>query len=154
MQISNHPDAAIDVYGHSQLLIIGNDQITNNGTGPASTYPTRAAVRIDGNSEAYIRGGQISQNGGPGIYALGNSSMDVSGATFSANAGGPFACDSSSWLITDEAAFPMGFGFAAPCKIPNNFGPKRRPIGFIPPTPNLDKMKAQQARYRRLIASF
>ncbi len=154
VQITNHSDAAIDVYGHGQVFIDGADQIANNGTGPASTYPTRAGVRIDDNSEAYLRGGQITQNGGPGIYALGNSSINVSGATLTSNSGGSIQCDSSSWLISDQASFPMGFGFAAPCKVPNTFGPNSRPTGLTPRIPNIAQMKAQQARYQRLISSF
>ncbi len=154
VQITNHPDAAIDVYGHSQVFIDGTDQISSNGAGPASTYPTHAAIRIDDNSEAYIRGGQITQNGGPGVFALGNSSINVSGATLTSNLGGPIQCDSSSWLIADQPAFPTGFGFAAPCKIPNTFGPNPRPVALTPSIPNIAQMKAQQTKYRQLISSF
>jgi hypothetical protein len=154
VQITNHPDAAIDVFGHSQVSIDGNNQITNNGSGPSATYPTHAGVRIDDNSEAYIRDGQITQNGGPGVLVLGNSSINVSGTTLTSNLGGPYVCDSSSWLITDEAEFPTGFGFAAPCKIPNSTRPKHRSIAIPPRIPNMGQMKAQQARYRQLIASF
>lgn len=154
VQITNHSDAAIDVYGHSEVFIDGNDQITGNGNGAATTYPTRAGVRIDDNSEAYIRGGQITQNGGPGIFALGNSSVNLSGATLTSNAGGPIECDSSAWLIADQATVPGAFGFASPCKMPNTFGPNPRPVGLTPKIPNIAQMKAQQERYRRLISSF
>lgn len=154
VQISNHTDAGVDVYGHSQVFINGIDQITNNGTGPASTYPARAGVRVDGNSEAYIRGGQISQNGGPGILALANSSVDVTGATLTPNLGGPIQCDTSAWLVTDRATVPSAYGFASPCRIPNSFGPGFR--GFAPRIPsfNIGKMRAQEAKYRQLISSF
>ena len=155
VQISNHSDAGVDVYGHSQVLITGNDQIMNNGTGPASTYPTRAGVRVDGNSEAYIRGGQISQNGGPGVLALDNSSVDLSGATFASNLGGPVVCDSSSWLVTDLPGFASAHGSATPCNTPNTFGPGHRALpGPFIPSFDINRMKAQQAKYQQLMASF
>jgi hypothetical protein len=154
VQISNHPDAGIDVYGHSQVFIAANNQITHNGTGPASTYPTRAGVRVDGNSEAYIRGGQITRNGGPGILALVNSSIDLSGAALSSNSGGPIVCDSSAWLVTDQATLPTPFGRASPCNVPNNFGPRFRAFGPRPPHPDLSRIQADEAKYKKLISSF
>lgn len=153
VQITNHPDAAISVFGHSQVFITGNDQISSNGAGPGSTYPTHAAIRVDGNSEAYIRGGVITQNGGPGVFVLGNSSVDLSGATISSNLGGPVRCDSSSWLITDEADEHLGFT----CRTPQIVGPGfRHDMGALsrPPLPDIDQMKAQQAKYQQLISSF
>lgn len=153
VQITNHPDAAISVFGHSQVFIDGPDQISSNGAGPGSAYPTHAAVRVDGNSEAYIRGGQITQNGGPGFFVLGNSSIDLSGATLSSNLGGSVRCDSSSWLITDQANAPMAFG----CRIPEIIGPGfPHQFGALsrPPLPDVAKMKAQQNEFQRLISSF
>ena len=134
VQITNHSDAGIDVYGHSQMFIDGA-QITNNGTGPVLTYPTRAGVRVDGNSEAYIRSGQITQNGGPGILALVNSSIDVSGATLTSNTGGPIECDSSAWLASDQTGLPTPFGFAQPCKVPSFFGPRNHAFFAAPHMP-------------------
>jgi hypothetical protein len=152
VQITNHPDAAIDVFGHSQVLINGDDQITNNGTGPATTYPTHAGVRVDGNSEAFIRGGQISQNGGPGILELDNSSVDISGATLTSNLGGPIVCDSSSWLVSNQPAPPGPFSFAQPCNVPNAFGPRFHGLS-LPQTPNASLVKVQEAKYRQLISA-
>lgn len=153
VQITNHPDAAVEVWGHSQVLIAGDNQITNNGTGSPATYPTRAGVRVDGNSEAFIRGGQITQNGGPGILALANSSIDLSGATLTSNSGGPIVCDSSAWLITDQATLPTPFGRALPCNVPNNFGPRFHAFS-LPPIPDFSRMKADEAKYKRLMSSF
>ncbi len=159
VQITNHPDAAIDVYGHSQVFIDGNDQISSNGAGPASTYPTHAAIRVDGNSEAYIRGSlQVSQNAGPGILELDNSSVDISGATFTSNIGGPIVCDSSAWLVSDQSTPPAPGGPAATqCRTPHIFGPILRPDAGAPahpPLPDLGQMKAQQTKYQQLISSF
>jgi len=155
VQISHHPDAGVDVYGHSQVFINGDYQITNNGTGPASTYPTHAGVRVDGNSEAYIRGGQISQNGGPGILALVNSSIDLSAATLTSNLGGSIVCDSSAWLVSDQPILSPPFGGVVPCRVPHSFGP--RPLSFSDPAvraPDISRMKADQAKYQGLISSF
>jgi hypothetical protein len=155
VQITNHPDAGVNVYGHSQVFINGNYQITNNGTGPASTYPRHAGVRVDGNSEAYIRGGQISQNGGPGILALVNSSIDLSGVTLTSDLGGPIVCDSSAWLVTDQPTPLTPFGFALPCREPHTFGPS--PLSFSVPSmrvPDISRMKADEARYQQLMSSL
>ncbi len=129
VQISNHTDAGVDIYGHSQVFINGIDQITGNGAGPAATNPARAGVRVDGNSEAYIRGNlQVSQNAGPGILELDNSSVDISGATFTSNIGGPVVCDSSAWLVDDQSTPPAPGGpAAAQCRTPHIFGPILRP---------------------------
>jgi len=155
VQIINHPDAGVDVYADSQVFINGNNQITNNGTGSSSTYPTRAGVRIDGNSEAYIRGGQISQNGGPGILALVNSSIDLSGATLTSNLGGPIVCDSSAWLVSDQPNLLALFGPVLPCKVPNTFGPSPFPFSVPPmPVPDISRMKADEAKYQQLMLSF
>jgi hypothetical protein len=153
VQISNHSDAGVEIYGHSQLLVNGNDQIINNGAGSPSV--TSAGVRIDGNSEAYVRGGQFTQNGGPGILALTNSSIDLSGATFASNLGGAIACDSSSWLVADQAAIAGAHGHPLPCSVPNAFGPQHR--SFAAPRfslPDVSRMKAQQAKYKQLMSSF
>jgi len=153
VQITNHPDAGIDVFGHSQAFIEGTDQIANNGTGSPATYPARAGVRVDGNSEAYIRGGQISQNGGPGILALANSSVDISDTTFTSNLGGSIVCDSSAWLVGDPTSVPAPPFFALPCRVPNNFGPRFHPLS-APRIPDFSRIKAQEAQYQQLMSSF
>lgn len=154
VQISNHSDAGVDVYGHSQVFINdGGNQITNNGTGILSTYPTRAGVRVDGNSEAYIRGGKISQNGGPGILALVNSSIDLSGTTLTSNLGGSIVCDSSAWLVSDFPGPATKFGPGPPCNVPNSFRPRMRALS-APQLPDISRFKAQLAIYKRLISSF
>lgn len=153
VQITNHSDAGVDVYGGSEVFISGNDQIANNGNGLSSAYPTRAGVRVDGNSEAYIRGGQISENGGPGILALANSSIDLSGATLSSNAGGAIVCDSSAWLVTNQIALLAPVRFAFPCRVPNTFGAKLR--GFsAPAAPHINNDQSDETKYQQMMSSF
>ena len=84
--ITGHTGPAVDVYGHSQLLVnqfpgFPASQIMNNGT---AGDPLSGAIRVDGNSEALLRGANISQNNGPAILALVNSSVDFAGNTSAA----------------------------------------------------------------------
>lgn len=154
VQITNHTDAGVDVYANSQAIIDGAElqggtfQIANNGSGPGPNDLTRAGVRVDGNSEAYVRGGQISQNRGPGILVLANSSVDLSGTALNSNAGGAVVCDSSAWLVTDPAATPLGADQAHRCRVPNDFGPVRRPFQ-VPPFLDIDRIKAQAQQQGR-----
>lgn len=158
VQISNHTDTGVDIYGHSQVFINGIDQISGNGSGSTMTDPQRAGLRVDGNSEAYIRGSlQVSQNAGPGILELDNSSVDVSGATFTSNAGGSIVCDSSAWLVSDQSTPPApSVPAQATCRMPHLFGPIFRPnaASAHPPLSGIDRFKAQEARYKQLISSF
>lgn len=101
--VTGHTGQGVDIYGHSQfygtsqLAGLGATQILNNGT---AGDPLSAAIRVDGNSEALLRGVNISQNNGPAILALVNSSVDFAGNTFSGNAG-VITCDSSSTMVSD-----------------------------------------------------
>lgn len=153
VQITNHSDAGVDVYGGSEVFISGNDQIANNGNGASASYPTRAGVRVDGDSEAYIRGGQITENGGPGILALGNSSIDLSGATLTSNIGGSIVCDSSAWLVTNQTTLFAPIGFAFPCREPNTFGPSFRALS-APAVPHINDSQSDEAKYQQIMSSF
>jgi hypothetical protein len=154
VQLTNHADAGVDVYGNSQAFIYGTNQITNNGTDPS--YAARAGVRVDGNSEAYLRGGQISHNGGPGILALVNSSLDFTGVTFTGNSGGPVACDSSSWMGSDLAGGnPNAGGYPGAlmtCRTPNNLGNRTHAAPVFDP-PDLNRLKALEAQYQQLMTT-
>lgn len=83
-QVSDNAGPGVDVYAHSQLYAtsilqgLGVNQILRNGL---AGDPMSAAIRVDGNSEALLRGGDISQNTGPGVLALVNSSVDFAGVT-------------------------------------------------------------------------
>lgn len=113
-QIQDHSSAGIDVYGNSQLAILSGvpNQIVHNGFG---TDTSRAGIRLDGNSQAYVRDAVISQSGGPGILELINSSLDLAESTLTANAGGPVACDGSAVLVSDLP--PSALGPANSCKV-------------------------------------
>ena len=101
--ITGHTGPGVDIYGHSQLYGtsqlqgLGATQISNNGT---AGDPLSAAIRVDGDSEALLRGVTLSQNMGPAVLALVNSSVDFAGSTFTGNAG-VITCDSSSTMVSD-----------------------------------------------------
>ena len=114
--ISGHSAEGVELYGNSQLNVEGAVVITKNGT---TGEPRSAGVVVDGNSEAYLRGGQLTKNYGPGLLLLVNSSADFTGATFMDNSGGPIRCDSSAWVITDE---PQGNTGGAACPVPHRLG--------------------------------
>ncbi len=151
VQVTAHTDAGVDLFAHSQAYLIGPNQITGNGSGLPSS--TRGGLRIDGNSEAYIRGAVISQNGGPGILALVNSSIDLSGVSFSSNTGGSIQCDSSAWMVTDLTSKIPALSALMPCKVPNSFGTRNHPFSFRP-RPDTSRFKANEARYQQLMSIF
>jgi hypothetical protein len=84
--------AGIRVDGNSQLLLIGPNQIVQNG-GPG--------VLGDINSSMDVSGATISGNQAEGIRLLHASVLDLgSGMSFSANGGAAITCDSTSLLVT------------------------------------------------------
>jgi hypothetical protein len=142
-QISGHTQSGVELYGKSQLNVFGTNLISENGT---SGDPRSAGIVVDGNSEAYLRGGQITSNEGPGILALVNSSADFAGATFSGNSGGVIVCDSSAYMVSDLLA-P---GRSAPgivCRTPHNLGNRHSLGGNRPATPNETQQKQKAAQY-------
>ena len=151
VQITNHSDAGIDVYGHSQVRLEDGNQISGNGTD--LTDPTRAGLRVDGNSEAYIRQTQFSANGGPDILALVNSSADVSATTFSSNARTAIQCDSSSWLTVDASVGYGNGGGPMSCRTPNGFPPRAHGLS-LPPVPNISFYRAAEAKYKQLMSAL
>jgi len=97
--IADHTSAGVELYAGSQANFFGVNQVMRNGS---AADPRSAGIRLDGNSEMYMRGGQVTQNSGPGILALVNSSADFTGVTFSGNAQGQaITCDTSSWMVSD-----------------------------------------------------
>lgn len=154
-QITNHSYAGVEVYGNSQANIYGPNQISNNGTDFYAQE--RAGIVIDGNSQAYITGTTISQNGGPGIMVLVNSSVDISGATFAGNAAGPVLCDSSAWLASDFIA-PAGNPEGRPeglvgCRVPNSLQKRPHPAPAFT-APDVTRFKALEAQYQRLVSAI
>jgi hypothetical protein len=143
-KITGHSGSGVDLYGKSQLNIIGSNLISKNGK---EGNPRSAGIVVDGNSEAFLRGGQITSNHGPGILALVNSSVDVTGATFSDNSRGVIQCDSSAWMASDLAG--AGGEQGSNCRIPQNFG-YRESVASTHAAPDYTRIKAIQAHYRTI----
>jgi len=142
VEVTGHSGPALDVYANSQAYLFGSNNIHNNGN---SGDPRSAGIRVDGNSQVLLRGGTVSQNGGPGILALVNSSIDSNGTTLNANSGGVISCDSSSWMVSDLAKSY----FATPgvsCRVPHSLG-NRSVWKTQPATPDWSAVKALQAKY-------
>lgn len=143
--ISGHTGSGIDLYGEGQLYMHGPNLISQNGS---SGNPRGAGVVVDGNSEAYLRGGTISTNEGPGILALVNSSVDSVGATFADNTGGMITCDSSAYLVSDllspNGSPPPGIA----CRTPHHLGNGDR-LAAVPVAPDFTAQKNQAAQYKK-----
>lgn len=145
--ITDHTSAGVDLYANSQAYFIGANEVLRNGS---AANPRSAGIRVDGNSEVFLRGGQVSQNYGPGILALVGSSADFTGVTFSGNAqGGIITCDSSSWVVSDLAK-PIG-ALSAPgvaCRTPHALG-NRDVLKALAPTPDWSAAKARFDKYAK-----
>lgn len=147
--ITGHTGPAVDVYGHSQLYAnqfpgFPANQIMNNGT---AGDPLSAAIRVDGNSEALLRGANISQNNGPAILALVNSSVDFAGNTFSGNAG-VMTCDSSSTMVSDLGITARTPAAGVSCTTAHSLG-NRVLSTPAPAVPDISAWKKMHADYQR-----
>ena len=89
--VNVHSGSQVDFYPGTQNRVDGNGSLTD---------PTSGGIRIDGNSEAYLRGGEVSNNLGPGIRATMNSSADFAGVSIIGNAG-TISCDFTSPIASD-----------------------------------------------------
>lgn len=142
VEISGHSGPALDLYAHSQGYLFGANYFHNNGSSGDSRS---AAIRLDGNSEAFLRGGTVSQNAGPAILALVNSSVDLTGVSFSSNTGGLVVCDTSAFMVSDlTTAMSATPGVA--CRIPHSLG-NRVFNKLRPAIPDWTALKALQAKY-------
>jgi hypothetical protein len=140
-QIADHTSAGVDLYANSQAYFHGAIQVLRNGT---VTDGRSAGIRVDGNSEVFLRGGQVAQNNGPGILALVNSSADFTGVTFGGNAEGEIiSCDSSSWMVSD--VMPNA-GVA--CRTPHALG-NRDLLKAVASTPDWSAHKGLYDRYAK-----
>src|SRR5262249_4137910 len=141
VEISGHSGPALDLFASSQGNVSGANFLHNNGT---ANDPRSAAIRVDGNSEAFLRGGIVAQNVGPAILALVNSSADLGGVTFSSNSGGVVVCDSSAYMISDLAsgtATAPGVSCRTPHALGNRAVTKQQPVA-----PDFSLLKALQAK--------
>jgi Right handed beta helix region len=123
--VEGHTGVGVDVGLNSQVHLQGVYLRQNGSAGG----PDQAGVRVDGNSEALLDGAsEITGNGGPGIVADLNSSIDVRegviitgnsregirvngrsvlslarGSAVTPNGGSPVTCDSVSNVISSVA---------------------------------------------------
>ena len=141
--ISGHSAEGVELYGNSQLNLEGAVVVSKNGV---AGEPRSAGIVVDGNSEAYLRGGQLTNNYGPGLLVLVNSSTDFTGTTFSDNSGGPIHCDSSAWIVTDESAGNSG---GSGCPVPHRLG-NRHSWRSVPGMPDSTWLKKRHAQYIKL----
>ncbi|HEY1895815.1 MAG TPA: right-handed parallel beta-helix repeat-containing protein, partial [Terracidiphilus sp.] len=146
VQISGHSRAGIELYGRSQLNVFGPNLISQNGS---AGDPRSAGIVVDGNSEAYLRGGTISGNQGPGILALVNSSADFTGATFTGNSGGVITCDSSAVMVSDLPQPMSTPGKGVACRTPHNLGNDHGNV-VRPTIPDFTAQKLKAAQYKAM----
>jgi hypothetical protein len=147
-QIAGHTSAGVDVYSNSQAYFNGANQVLQNGS---VSDPRSAGIRVDGNSEVLLRGGQVTQNNGPGILALVNSSADFTGVTFAGNLHGEIiTCDSSSWMVSDLTTNPTSSFLPAgvTCRTPNALV-NRVLFKAVPTTPDWSAFKALFDKYAK-----
>jgi hypothetical protein len=144
-QISGHSSAGVDLYANSQAYLLGANSVQGNGS---NSDPRSAGIRVDGNSEAFLRGGQVSGNSGPGMLVLVNSSADFSGVSFGGN-GGVITCDSSSTMVSDLAGPSSTPPAGVSCRTPHGLG-GRQITKPLPSVPDWSAYKAQYDRYAKL----
>jgi hypothetical protein len=144
VQVSGHTGPAVDVFAQSHLLAYGSNLFSQNGS---AGDPRSAAIRVDGDSEAFFRGGQISKNHGPGFLVLVNSSVDIANVTFAGNSGGTITCDSSSYMAGDLTGAQGGPSVS--CRTPHNLG-NRAFSPFQTSIPDFTIQKKRQAQYRSM----
>lgn len=139
-QISGHSGPGVELYGNSQLRVFSANLISQNGS---ASDPRSAGIVVDGNSEAYLRGGTITMNQGPGILVLVNSSADSLGATFSDNSRGSLTCDSSAYAVSDLLP-PAGNA----CREPHHLGNRRGLTATPLVKPDSTALKNKLAQYK------
>ena len=148
--ITGHTGPGVDIYAHSQLYGtsqlpgLGPTQIQNNGT---AGDPLSAAIRVDGNSEALLRGANIAKNNGPAILVLVNSSADFAGETFSGNTG-IITCDSTSTMVSDLSTVASTPASGVSCPIAHRLGNRAINV-HTPAVPDITSWKAMHSRYQQ-----
>jgi hypothetical protein len=144
-QVSGHSSAGVDLYANSQAYFLGTNAVQDNGS---HADARSAGIRVDGNSEAFLRGGQVSGNSGPGVLVLVSSSADFSGVSFSGN-NGVISCDSSSTMVSDLAGPNSTPPAGVSCRTPHGLG-GRQVAKTQPMIPDWSAHKAQHDRYAKL----
>lgn len=146
-QILGNTGPGVEIWGNSQLNVFGTNLISGNG---AAGDPRSAGIVVDGNSEAYLRGGTISSNEGPGMLVLVNSSADFTGATFTGNSGGIINCDSSAYMVSDLSATAGNPGAGINCRTPHSLGNRRLTWSTRPAIPDFSAQKKKHAWYESM----
>lgn len=125
-EISDNAGPGVDVYATSQFDFFpgSKNQILRNGFPPNPIIPVDsniAGLRVDGNSHAWLRGGDVFGNAGPGILVLTNSSVDFEGMNFGSpigldpqNTGGIINCDHTSAMTSDLQGRGIAQGVSCP----------------------------------------
>jgi len=152
--ITGHTGPGVDIYAHSQLYGtsrlpgLAATQVSNNAT---AGDPLSAGVRVDGNSEVLLRGVNISQNNGPAILALVNSSVDFSGNTFTGNTG-VITCDSTSTMVSDLAIAARTPAAGVSCTTAHSMGNRlvNTPAQAVP---DITAWKAMHSAYQQRSAA-
>ena len=144
-EIASHTSVGVDVYANSQASLNGNN-IHGNGS---ATDPLSAGIRVDGNSNAYIRTGNVIDNSGPGLLVLVNSSVDFSGLTIAGNKGGIITCDNTAVMVSDLSRASLTPTAGINCKTPHSLG-NRQISTLAPRLPDVSAQKALHERYRIL----
>ena len=144
-QIGGHSSAGVDLYANSQGYFFGTNTVQGNGSGADARS---AGVRVDGNSQALFRGGQVLGNSGPGVLVLVNSSADFSGVSFSGNSG-VISCDASSTMVSDLTAPNSTPPAGVSCRTPHGLG-GRQITKSQPAMPDWTEDKAQHDKYAKL----
>ena len=153
--ITGHTGPGVDIYAHSQLYASSQlpgltaTQISNNGTGGG---PLNAAIRVDGDSEALLRGVTISQNNGPAILALVNSSVDFAGNTFSGNVA-VITCDSTSTMVSDLPVAGRTPAAGVACTTAHTLGNRLVSVP-APAVPDSTAWKKMHAAYQQRSAAL
>jgi hypothetical protein len=153
-QITGHTGPAVDVYAHSQFYGtsqipgLNATQIQNNATAGG---PLNAAIRVDGNSEVLLRGVDISQNHGPAVLALVNSSADVAGGTFTGNTG-IITCDSTSTMVSDIPIASRTPASGVACSTAHTLGNRSISIP-APAVPDVTAWKKMHSNYLQRLAA-
>jgi len=149
-QITGHTGPAVDIYAHSQLYATSQipglnvTQIQGNAT---SGGPLNAAILVDGNSEAPLRGVAISQNNGPAILGLVNSSVDFAGNSFSGNTG-VIICDSSSTMVSDLSMAARTPASGVACVTAHSLGNRVVSVP-TPAVPDISVWKKMHSNYQQ-----
>jgi hypothetical protein len=152
--ITGHTGPGVDIYAHSQLhgtsQLPGLDPtlIQSNGT---AGDPLSAGVRVDGNSQVLLRGVNVSENNGPAILALVNSSADFAGNTFSGNTG-VITCDSTSTMVSDLGASASNPAAGVRCGVAHSLG-SRALSTPAPAVPDTTAGKAMHNAYQQRSAA-